>query len=131
MLVGARYHNCTDAKMLKMAAPVSDIIWLHFCTMGGRGDSLSIIYLQSIVMSGTKAPVAQFGWGGQLREESWWSEDPSILRIIVAKLGIFNAADFCSCVPQVCVVTQSSLRALQSVPSTSWLGLHSYMHRRP
>ncbi len=40
-------HYCVDfgsklRHQCKMATPVSRIFWLHFCTVGGSGDPLSI-----------------------------------------------------------------------------------------
>ena len=46
----------------------------------------------------------------------------------IALLGIFNAADIFWCLPQICASTQSCLEALQTIPSTSWLGFCADMH---
>ena len=43
-------------------------------------------------------------------------------------LGTFNDADIFGNLPQICALTQSCLRALRTIPSTSWLGFCSDMH---
>ena len=43
-------------------------------------------------------------------------------------LGNLQCRGFFFCLPQICASTQSCLWALQTVPSTSWLGFCSDMH---
>ncbi len=71
---GPRYHGsfperyCADSgpkwcHRRKMAAPVSGIFWLHFCTVGGCGDCVVRLFIYSRWFSTTRMCRRQRGGG--------------------------------------------------------------------
>ena len=76
---------------------------------------------------GPSSPIAQFGRAASSRKSLGGSKlVPFKNDKATVFLGTFNATYIFG--PQICASTQSCLEALQTIPSTSWLGFFSDMH---
>jgi hypothetical protein len=79
---------------------------------------------------GPSPPIAQFGWAASYRKSlGGYKRLPFKNDGVHCVLGGPSMLEKCfGTLPQICASTQSCLRALRTIPSTSWLGFCSDVH---